>query len=380
MRAVMALSGGMDSTSLLLNLIREGYVVSCISYDYGQKHSIELERAKKNIEFLVSKGYKVEHKIANLSDSFSIFQSSLLNEDSEVPKGHYEEESMKSTFVPNRNAIFSSILYGYALSISKKENCKVEVALGVHSGDHAIYPDCRPEFYNALEHAFALGNWDSEKISFHLPYIDGDKVTILRDAQNSCQKLDLDFNTIFSNTITSYQPDSEGRSDGSTGSDVERILAFHELGLEDPVEYVEPWQVVLSNALRIQREHNEKKWKDELSDLQYAVTRKGATERPFTGIYDKHFEKGVYSCICCGKDLFSSQSKYNSGCGWPAFHTETPEANIKRIQDLSHGMIRVEVKCSDCDAHLGHVFNDGPRQHGGERYCINSASLDFKEE
>ena len=109
----------------------------------------------------------------------------------------------------------------------------------------------------------------------------------------SCQQLDLDFNNVFRNTITSYQPDSEGRSNGATGSDVERILAFHELGLQDPVEYVEPWDVVLHNALMIQREHNEKRWKDELTDLQYAVTRQGATERPFTGEYDKHFERSV---------------------------------------------------------------------------------------
>ena len=380
MRAVMALSGGMDSTSLLLNLIRDGFTVSCISYDYGQKHSIELERAKNNIQYLNEQGIKVEHKIANLRDSFSIFQSSLLNEETEVPKGHYEEESMKSTFVPNRNAIFSSILYGYALSIANREKSNVSVALGVHSGDHAIYPDCRPEFYNALEHAFAIGNWDSEKIKFLLPYIEGDKVSILSDAMISCQQLDLDFNKVFKNTITSYQPDSEGRSNGATGSDVERILAFHKLGLQDPVEYVEPWDVVLHNALKIQTEHNEKRWKDELTDLQYAVTRQGATERPFTGKYDKHFEKGVYNCICCGKKLFTSEGKYNSGCGWPAFHTEETSANISRIQDFSHGMSRTEVKCSDCDSHLGHVFNDGPRQFGGERYCINSASLDFIEE
>ena len=86
------------------------------------------------------------------------------------------------------------------------------------------------------------------------------------------------------------------------------------------------------------------------------------------------------NCICCGIELFNSEGKYNSGCGWPAFHTESKGANILRIEDLSHGMKRIEVKCSNCDSHLGHVFEDGPRQYGGERYCINSASLDFMEE
>ena len=380
MRAVMALSGGMDSTCLLIRLLSQGYKVSCISYDYGQKHAIEIERAKLNIDYLLSKGHDIEHKIANLKDSFSIFESSLITGGNEIPKGHYEEDNMKSTFVPNRNAIFSSILYGYALSIAVREDTKVSIALGVHSGDHAIYPDCRPEFYNALEHAFAIGNWDSEKISFELPYINGDKVTILEDAITSCTKLDLDFDTVLRNTNTSYEPDDEGRANGKTGSDVERILAFNKVGLKDPVEYIDSWETVLNHALSVEREFNEKKWRENLTDLQYAVTREGATERAFTGIYDKHFEKGVYKCICCGIELFNSEGKYNSGCGWPAFHSESKGANILRIEDLSHGMRRVEVKCSNCDSHLGHVFEDGPRQYGGERYCINSASLDFMEE
>ena len=149
---------------------------------------------------------------------------------------------------------------------------------------------------------------------------------------------------------------------------------------EDPVDYIEPWETVLNYALSVERAFNENKWKEILTDLQYAVTREGATERPFTGIYDKHFEKGVYNCICCGIELFHSEGKYNSGCGWPAFHSESKGANILRLEDLSHGMRRVEVKCSNCDSHLGHVFEDGPRQFGGERYCINSASLDFTEE
>ncbi len=102
------------------------------------------------------------------------------------------------------------------------------------------------------------------------------------------------------------------------------------------------------------------------------MTRNSATERAFTGIYDKHFESGTYYCICCNHPLFDSTGKYNSGCGWPAFHSEHKSAKIARIEDYTHGMSRMEVRCSKCDAHLGHVVNDGPREHGGERYCINS--------
>ncbi|CAI8307471.1 MAG: 7-cyano-7-deazaguanine synthase [Marine Group II euryarchaeote MED-G33] len=254
MRAVMALSGGMDSTGLLMRLLADGYKVSCLSYNYGQKHSIELERAEANIAYLASNGIEVEHRIADLSSAMGIFHSALTTEGYEVPEGHYEEDQMKQTVVPNRNAIFSSILYGYALSIALREECDVVIALGVHSGDHAIYPDCRPEFYDAISHAFEVGNWDSEKVSFHLPYIDGDKETILRDAEDALSILNLDFDTVFSNTNTSYNPDAQGRSSGRSGADVERILAFHAIGRKDPVPYVESWGTVLSNALQVEQE------------------------------------------------------------------------------------------------------------------------------
>ena len=254
MRAVMALSGGMDSTGLLMRLLADGYKVSCLSYNYGQKHSIELERAEANIAYLASNGIEVEHRIADLSSAMGIFHSALTTEGYDVPEGHYEEEQMKQTVVPNRNAIFASILYGYALSIALREECDVVIALGVHSGDHAIYPDCRPEFYDAISHAFEVGNWDSEKVSFHLPYIDGDKESILRDAEDALSILNLDFDTVFTNTNTSYNPDAQGRSSGRSGADVERILAFHAIGRKDPVPYVESWGTVLSNALQVEQE------------------------------------------------------------------------------------------------------------------------------
>mgnify|MGYP000731150440 FL=1 len=361
-RAVMALSGGMDSTGLLLRLLADGYKVSCISYEYGQKHRIELERAKANIEYLEGEGHQVEHKIADLSSAMSLFHSALTSDDIEVPEGYYEEEQMKVTVVPNRNAIFASILYGYALSVSHREDCDVDIAMGVHSGDHAIYPDCRPEFYSAIAGAFALGNWGSDRVSFHLPYIDGDKETILRDALESCSVLNLDFETIFENTISSYNPDSQGRASGTSGADIERILAFHALGREDPIEYTKPWKDVLQGALN--------------SQLRFHVMKQNGTEQAFSGEFDKHFEDGVYRCADCSKQLFESDMKYDSGCGWPSFNREISDAKIRRIEDHSHGMIRVELRCSKCDSHLGHVFSESK----GERYCINSICLEFTGE
>ena len=376
----MSLSGGMDSTSVLIRLINEGYKIDCLSFNYGQKHVIEIEKAIENIAYLSREGYQVKHQIIDLTSAMSIFHSSLTNKEIIVPEGHYEETQMKSTVVPNRNAIFSSIIYGYALSIVAKEDINVKIALGVHSGDHAIYPDCRPEFYQSLETSFRLGNWDSERVDFYLPYINGDKVTILNDAMKSCQELGIDFDTIFSNTITSYNPDNEGRSSGKSGSDIERILAFHKIGRRDPIEYIEPWEKVLQNAITTEKDFKDEEYRNRLTKIQYDVTRNSATERPFTGEYWDEKREGEYLCICCGRKLFTSEMKYDSGCGWPSFHTEHDDANIEQIEDRSHGMYRVEVKCSYCDAHLGHIFNDGPMNKGGKRYCINSASIDFVEE
>lgn len=117
-------------------------------------------------------------------------------------------------------------------------------------------------------------------------------------------------------------------------------------------------------------------WREQLSESDYRVTRQAATEHPFTGRYWDHFEDGAYRCVCCGVKLFDSSTKFDAGCGWPSYWEPAQEGVIERLRDTSHGMIRVEVRCQNCGAHLGHVFEDGPLPTG-ERYCINSAALDF---
>ena len=119
-------------------------------------------------------------------------------------------------------------------------------------------------------------------------------------------------------------------------------------------------------------------WKAQLTPEQYEITRRQGTERAFTGKYWDCHEQGTYACVCCGAPLFSSEDKFDSGSGWPSFVKPMEQEKVETDEDSSHGMRRVEVHCKECGAHLGHVFPDGPRDRGGLRYCINSASLDLK--
>lgn len=249
MKAVISLSGGMDSTCLLIRLLSMGYSVHAISFNYGQNHIIELKRLQKNLNYLRKNGYFVAWDLVDLTSLSVLLESGLISGD--IPEGHYEEENMKNTVVPNRNAIFSSIAYGHALSVSKRFGQPVKLALGVHSGDHAIYPDCRPEFYAAIENAFKVGNWDSDRVEFYLPYLHGNKTTILQDCLKSSYQLGLGFDTILANTNTSYNPDAQGRSSGKSGADIERIEAFININRKDPVPYVKPWEEIKEHALTV---------------------------------------------------------------------------------------------------------------------------------
>ncbi len=126
------------------------------------------------------------------------------------------------------------------------------------------------------------------------------------------------------------------------------------------------------------KEKSEQKWKNELSPEQYKILRQCGTEPAFTGKYYKHKEKGSYHCAACGELLFSSETKFDSGSGWPSFYAPADKKNIEEVIDNSYGMTRTEIKCAHCGSHLGHVFPDGPKP-GGLRYCVNSVSLDFKK-
>ena len=241
-QAVLSLSGGMDSSTVLLYLLANNYEVTALSFDYGQKHNVELERAAELIEYLDRAGYPVKYQRITLQGLVSLLNSNLVKGGDDVPEGHYEEENMKDTVVPNRNKIFSSIIQAVALSIANEKECNVDIAMGIHSGDHAIYPDCRQEFRDADYIAFKEGNWEADKVSYITPYLYGDKFTILKDGEVCCEKLGLDFDEVYKRTNTSYKPTAEGLSDYKSASSVERIEAFLKLERKDPVEYIDGWE------------------------------------------------------------------------------------------------------------------------------------------
>ena len=263
---VISLSGGMDSSTLLLRCLKEYDTVTAISFDYGQKHRVELERAQSLYEYILCEQAKVTggpltkfnltHQIITLDGLMSLLDSALVMGGDEVPEGHYEEDNMKATVVPNRNKIFSSIVQAVALSVANRtgENC--DIALGIHAGDHDIYPDCRQEFRDADMEAFKLGNWDADRVDFFTPYLEGNKFTILQDGEKLCEELNVDFNEVYSRTMTSYKPiyqrsTKKWYSDYKSASSVERIEAFIELGRPDPIAYADETGAVEWEEARI---------------------------------------------------------------------------------------------------------------------------------
>ena len=247
-QAVLSLSGGMDSSTVLLHLLAHDYEVTAVSFNYGQKHNIELERAQQLIDYLKENGYNVNYQEIILVGLVDLLNSNLVQGGEEVPEGHYEEENMKDTVVPNRNKMFSSIIQAVALSIANEKNCSVDIAMGIHAGDHAIYPDCRQEFRDADYEAFKQGNWDADKVIYYTPFLNGDKFDILVEGQSACHKLGIDFDEVYKRTNTSYKPTAEGLSDYKSASSVERIEAFIKLGRKDPVEYVDGWDVTKAHV------------------------------------------------------------------------------------------------------------------------------------
>ena len=278
---VVSLSGGMDSSTLLLRCLKEYDTVTAISFDYGQKHRVELQRAQSLVNYLNSNstlfesvdGIKhnftpVNYRVIKLDGLVDLLDSALVDGGDEVPEGHYAEDNMKATVVPNRNKIFASITQAVALSVANKtgENC--DIALGIHAGDHAIYPDCRQEFRDADDAAFRIGNWEADKVGYFTPYLEGDKFTILQDGETLCEDLGLEFNEVYKRTNTSYKPiqifsisGDNWFSDYKSASSVERVEAFLKLGRPDPVAYADEtgpveWETVVNSVTKVLEEHN----------------------------------------------------------------------------------------------------------------------------
>jgi 7-cyano-7-deazaguanine synthase len=254
--ACLALSGGMDSTSLLIHLLARGYQVTAISFLYGQKHAVESECAKKIIHYLKEHGHLVDHHLIHIQGLENLLFSSLITGNESIPEGHYNEANMMSTVVPNRNKIFISILQSAALSIALREKEKTIVAMGVQCGDHITYPDCREEFITLDYQAYLSGNWNAESVSNYMPYMHCDKFKILLDGLQSCDVLGLDFDEVYKRTITSYNPNAEGISDYKSGASIGRLEAFIKLNRMDPIAYADEsglvtWDVVKKHAMEV---------------------------------------------------------------------------------------------------------------------------------
>ena len=286
---VVSLSGGMDSSTLLLRCLKEYDSVTAISFDYGQKHRVELERAQSLVDYIngnpekpIKSCFPINYRQIQLNGLVDLLDSALVTGGEDVPEGHYAEDNMKATVVPNRNKIFASITQAVALSVANRTGDICDIALGIHAGDHAIYPDCRQEFRDADDAAFRIGNWDAERVGYFTPYLDGNKFTILQDGEVLCEELGLDFNEVYSRTNTSYKPikmvKTEKRFEGTenemnvffevwysdykSASSVERVEAFIKLGRPDPAPYADlelgpvSWEHVVTEVTKVLNNHN----------------------------------------------------------------------------------------------------------------------------
>ncbi len=215
-KAVVIYSGGMDSFTVLHLALKQGYELYPLTFDYGQRHAKEVEYAQK-----VCASLQLPLKVLDIRVINQLMQSSSLTQDGlEIPEGHYKEESMKSTVVPNRNMILLSLAIGYAVDIGA-----LDVFYGAHSGDHAIYPDCRPEFVNAMNDVAKIANYDP--IEIHTPFLHSDKIEIL--------KTGIEMGLDYGNTWTCYN--GREKACGKCGSCNERLEAFRLNHQQDPLEY-----------------------------------------------------------------------------------------------------------------------------------------------
>ncbi len=272
---VVSLSGGMDSSTLLLKCLKEYDTITAISFDYGQKHRVELERAQSLIDYICNNDIGIANTLRyrqiQLNGLVDLLDSALVTGGEDVPEGHYAEDNMKATVVPNRNKMFASISQAVALSVAQRTGETCDIAMGIHAGDHAIYPDCRQEFRDADDAAFRIGNWDAERVGYFTPYLLGDKFTILQDGEVLCEELGLNFDEVYKRTNTSYKPIKwysrpetnayEWYSDYKSASSVERVEAFLKLGRKDPAPYADEtgpvtWEHVVAEVTKVLDNHN----------------------------------------------------------------------------------------------------------------------------
>jgi len=214
-QVVVIFSGGMDSFTVLHKAMSDGYTIFALTFNYGQRHVKEIEYASK-----VCRELSVDHKIVDIRAVNQLLQGSSLTSDIDIPEGHYAGDNMKSTIVPNRNMILLSLAVGYAVSIGAEK-----VFYGAHAGDHAIYPDCRPEFVKKMNDVSAIANYES--IEIVTPYLNFDKGDILADGI----KMGIDYGL----TWTCYN--GRDRACGQCGACYERLEAFKNNNVNDPIEY-----------------------------------------------------------------------------------------------------------------------------------------------